>query len=314
MKPLAALAALCLARAEPALGGADSLDAASSSAAALVRSATAGRGSKGRDDPRSAGICGAMAGPKEGPAEDAEVLAALNLPSSRVVLLNEYHFQSVTLAYPDLIRKIKAAAPRVNCLYMEYIPGMEPKSKEEARRDIPAYAAIFETAFDLGLRILYVDAHKSPSTGSESDHGSVVRRNPEMVDRIVRSLDEGACDAGIMIVGKAHGYSSVDGQPTRPMTEHLASRNVQAASINLVDRYVAECPDGRVRCAVALLAAEDFVQAPNRHEAAYSACMHGQGFARGTGFVNRRTGDVCSIPAESSGWGSACDFDATLFY
>jgi hypothetical protein len=136
-----------------------------------------------------------------------------------------------------------------------------------------------------------------------------------MVDMIALSLQEGACRAGIMIVGKAHGESSVEGKPTQPMKELLSQRGLPAASINLIDLYVAKCPDGNARCAAALQDAKDFVRAPNTGDADYSSCLKdGAAFSYGTGFVNRRNGDHCSVPASSSGWGSVCDFDATLFY
>jgi len=270
------------------------------------------QGRESRKDSEPGVFCRAMAG---GVLPDADVLAGLDVGSAEVVILNESHFQSVNLAYPDLMRKIKSASPRMDCLYMEYVPGMEPKSREEARRDIPAFAAMFETAFDLGLKILYVDGLKPSPSGPETDHDRVVRRNPDMVERIARSLDEGVCRAGIMIVGKAHGYTSVEGKPTRPMKDLLTERGIPTSSINLVDRYVAKCPAGRARCVVALQQEKDFVRAPNAFDLDFSPCLaDAAALAYGTGFINRRRGDFCSIPADSSGWGSVCDFDATLYY
>jgi len=75
-----------------------------------------------------------MAEPKRGALPDAQVFSALDLGEAKVVILNERHFQSVTLAYADIIAKLRSASPRLNCLYMEYHPGYEPKTREAARR------------------------------------------------------------------------------------------------------------------------------------------------------------------------------------
>ncbi|MEK7383904.1 MAG: hypothetical protein AAB262_11560, partial [Elusimicrobiota bacterium] len=109
--------------------------------------------------------------------------------------------------------------------------------------------------------------------------------------------------------------SYAEGKPTQPMKELLVRRGIPTSSLNLIDRYFAGCPGGGARCAVALQQEKDFVRVPNRFDGDYSACLKdGECFAYGTGFINRRQGDFCSIPAGSDGWGSVCDFDATLYY
>lgn len=264
--------------------------------------------------PGAGPFCAAIAEPDRGAVSDTQVFSALDLGSAKVVILNEAHFQSVNLAYADLIAKLKSASPRLDCLYMEYLPGFEPKTREAAGRDA-VFGDLFTEAFDLGLKILYVDAEKRRTVEQESDHDSVERRNPLMAERIAQSIESGACRAGVYIVGKAHGYSSVEGRPVDPLRDFLTRRGLPTASLDLIDRYLARCPPDEQRCMVAFQRGKKFEEAPNASEWDYSSCLEGRGeFAYGTGFVNRRRGAHCAVAAERSGWGSVCDFDATLFY
>lgn len=262
-------------------------------------------------------VCEAVADPGEAPMKDTTLFSRLALASYKVVILDEVHFQSVNLAYPDVFRKLKAAAPEIDCLYMEYAPGYEPRTRADALKDW-AYGrpgGLFDTAYELGLKIVYVDAAKAPPRGGpESDGESVARRNPVMAERIASTLDAGACRAGVFIVGKAHGMSSYEGRTEEPVRDLLARRGLAAVSLDMIDRARADCGPNDGPCVRAFLNGRGAFR-DNPREWKFSSCLGGgRDFAYGTGFLNRRTGSACAVPADADGWGSVCDFDATLFY
>lgn len=249
------------------------------------------------------------------PAADAEVLSAASLPSYKVVILNENHFGTAHLAQPDLIRKIKALSPATDCLYMEFMPGQEPR-REDKEDGYDAFAEHWRAAFALGLRIVFVDGKMREAPSSSADpHGNISVRNPDMSARIASSLKSGACRAGILVVGKSHDASSIAGKPLRSIQNLLGDQGVPAYSIDLVDLAFGAFSDGSLSgYAVMPPGSKELVSVPNKWETDYASCADGgRSFVAGTGFIGRKEPEACRTPL-LSGAGTVCDYDATLFY
>ena len=260
-------------------------------------------------------ICRSMDLRGQSPAAGAEIIASIPA-GSKVVMLNEMHFESGFFAHPALLQAIKAANPAVDCLYMEFRPGNESNTEETGKDEgYDPYQDLWHAAHSLGIKIIFVDGANAPPLNQV--YANILARNPDMVQRIASSLDHGTCKAGVLIIGKTHNFTVVAGRPIQSMQSLFAERNISTFSINIVDLSCAKTVDGTASPFAYLPPGDkSIVHVENTEDPDYSVCL-GRPFAFGTGFINRKNGDFCKVPMETLGsikWGTLCDFDATLFY
>jgi hypothetical protein len=252
---------------------------------------------------------------------DVAVFQDLKLASYQLIVLNENHFESALAAEPEVVSKIKRINPAVNCLFKEYPPGVEPKSREGYGKAFDPDKNLWPVAFDSGISVIFVDSKKSFSPNDI--YQNIAARNADMAERIKSRFDSGDCKAGIFIVGKAHNFSSI-GRPIWSIRQILRHHSFRVVSINLVDLHFAITKDHDPAYAYVYPGNPGVEEISNTYDPDYSACFPAippnKWFARG--FVNSNSSEACATVYHSArgsntiprDWGSLCDFDATLFY
>ena len=157
-----------------------------------------------------------------------------------VWVFGEYH--GLDSSYQaDIIRKVRAVDPRVDCFFAEFAPGREGSWSPGRMKESDGYAAPARAARESGMKIWFIDGfkpaykpfdNKDPADKKMAYH--IYVRNKGMADEIERHLLSGTCHAGLYIVGKGHQYSSWNGVRIKTLQGFIREAGRSAVSINLV--------------------------------------------------------------------------------
>jgi len=237
---------------------------------------------------------------------DNEIYNKLSSRQPDVWLIGEIH-EAGTSFQTRVVREIKATAPRVDCFFAEYVPGLEYQwDMKDPSKD---YWKVAKAARDLGLSILFVDPFKHAYTrnytqgfyqlSQKKQSYHIYVRNKGMADEIEKSFVSGQCHGGIYVVGKAHLYSSWENFRIIPIGGFLQQLNRRSVSINLIPTNYRSNQDGSPP-GDEFTGSKDSCRPPVPKKS-----------GEPTGFIHG------AMPTKShlyDAGGSMNDFDATIFY
>lgn len=164
------------------------------------------------------------------------LLSRLVTNSDDIVILGEEHHTQTMDIEPEIVTLLFRKFRKLNCVFMEFIPGREKSLNLEAWAGTP-YHALFKQIEANGQKVVFVDEFKKAFPDNPAMNVST--RNKGMAGEIRRriSADPAApdgCTGGIMIVGKGHAFSSWESQRIVPMQSHLNDAGLRTKVINLL--------------------------------------------------------------------------------
>ena len=152
--------------------------------------------------------------------------------TAQIIFVGETHFEIDNHYYPTLLKKLKFAAPDLDCVTFE-LGSVKIPADDFSR---PQWKELAEEARTENLKIFKVD-HCNPHPTDPSGFICLEGRNEAMSANLAGLLDTGACKKILQVNGAQHLEHGMAGTgPTLP--ERLKAQGVSVFKIRLVDTAI----------------------------------------------------------------------------